>query len=67
MSIATAEDIILAKLEWYRLGNEVSERQWNDVLGLLRLQGAALDLAYLRSSAADLGIADLLDRARREA
>lgn len=65
--VATAEDIILAKLEWYRLGGSVSERQWRDVLGVLQVQGAQLDLAYLRRWAATLGIADLLERALSEA
>src|SRR4029077_20383496 len=32
--IASAEDVVLAKLEWYRADNEVSERQWGDVLGV---------------------------------
>lgn len=39
--LATPEDVILHKLYWYRLGGEVSERQWNDVLGVLRVQGEA--------------------------
>lgn len=43
--VTTAEDIIVHKLEWFRAGGEVSERQWLDVLGVLRVQGPALDLA----------------------
>ena len=58
--IASAEDIILLKLEWYRLGDEVSERQWDDVLRVARLQGMGLDLAYLQLWSEKLGIADLL-------
>ena len=65
--IASAEDVILAKLDWYRQGGEVSERQWDDVQGILDVQGARLDVAYLRRWAADLGVADLLDRALRDA
>jgi hypothetical protein len=61
----TPEDVILLKLEWYRLGP--SERQWNDVLGVLEVQGDRLDDAYLDRWAADLGVADLLARARQEA
>jgi len=61
--VCTAEDILLAKLEWYRQGGEVSERQWRDILGILRVQQGRLDVAYLRYWAAELGILDLLDRA----
>jgi hypothetical protein len=62
--LATAEDIILAKLEWYpRRGGEVSERQWADVLGVMRVRRERLDLAYLRELAADLAVSDLLERA----
>ena len=64
--IASPEDTILAKLEWYRLGNEVSERQWRDVLGVLRVQSEHLDLDYLGQWAAKLAIADLLERALSE-
>jgi hypothetical protein len=64
---ASAEDTILAKLEWYRRGGEVSERQWLDVLGILKVQGEALDLVYLHGWARNLGVSDLLDRALEQA
>jgi hypothetical protein len=65
--IASAEDTILAKLEWYRKGGEVSEQQWRDVLGVLKVQSDRLDYDYLRQWAAQLGVADLLERAVNEA
>lgn len=65
--VATPEDVILNKLEWYRLGEEVSERQWNDALGVLKVQRGRLDRTYLEEWAGDLGISDLLRRAMTEA
>ncbi len=65
--LASPEDTILSKLEWYRMGGEVSERQWNDLLGVLKLQGTSLDFVYLRRWATSLQVADLLDRACEDA
>lgn len=65
--VATAEDTVLSKLEWYRLGGEVSDRQWRDVLGVLKVQGNRLDREYMRRMSASMGIADLLGRAFEEA
>ena len=64
--VASAEDIILAKLEWYRLGGEVSDRQWRDILGVLKVQAGRVDLDYLRHWAAELKVDDLLQRALKE-
>jgi hypothetical protein len=64
--VASAEDVILAKLEWYRRGNEASVRQWDDVLGVLAASGPALDRTYLEQGARELGVADLLARAFEE-
>ena len=61
------EDIVLHKLLWYRAGSGVSDRQWYDLQGVLRLQAQGLDLAYLKQWAAELGVAGLLDRALEEA
>lgn len=65
-NFASAEDTILAKLEWYRLGGETSERQWRDILGIFKTRAGELDLAYLKKWAKDLDVADLLARARKE-
>jgi hypothetical protein len=64
--VASAEDTVLTKLEWYQSGGQVSERQWRDVLGVLEAQGDRLDLAYLRRWSAELGVADPLERALAE-
>jgi hypothetical protein len=64
---ASAEDTILAKLDWYRKGGCVSDRQWRDLLGVLKVQGEALDQVYLKDWANRLGLADLLERALDEA
>ena len=60
--VATPEDSIVAKLEWFRLGDETSERQWNDVSRLVALHGESLDTAHMRRMAESVGVADLLDR-----
>jgi len=65
-SIASPEDTVLAKLEWFRLGGETSERQWWDVVGILKVTADA-DRTYLRRWAASLGVADLLERALSDA
>ena len=59
-AVATAEDTILRKLECK--GGETSERQWNDLRGILKVSGAHLDLPYLRQWAPHLHVADLLER-----
>lgn len=59
-----AEHSIVRKLEWFRRGEESSERQWRDVLAMLRVQGDRLDQSRLRRWATQLGVSDLLVRAR---
>jgi hypothetical protein len=65
-AVATAEDTILSKLRRYRTGGETSERQWNDLRGILQVSGARLDLAYLNTWAPRLGVVDLLERLLHE-
>ena len=62
----TPEDILLAKLHWFKAGGGISEVQWRDIRGIVRGSGASLDRGYLEQSAAKLGIAALLDRALGE-
>jgi hypothetical protein len=61
--VATAEDTILSKLEWFRAGGEVSENQWKDVVGILKVQADSLDLNYLKQWARELRVEDLLEKA----
>ena len=65
-SVATAEDTILSKLRWFRLGNEVPQQQWNDLRGIMKVSGSRIDLAYLHEWAPKLKIADLLERLLNE-
>jgi hypothetical protein len=65
--VASPEDTILSKLEGYRLGDEISERQWTDILGVMKAQAENLDRAYLEKWAAELRVADLLEKASKEA
>jgi hypothetical protein len=62
----SAEDTVLSKLHWFRMGGETSERQWRDAQGILKTQGGALDQEYLRNWAHELGITDLLERLLEE-
>jgi hypothetical protein len=64
--VASPEDTVLQKLIWFRKGGEVSDRQWRDVLGVLKTQGARLERDYLRTWCGELGVLDLLERALSE-
>jgi hypothetical protein len=66
LGFCTPEDTILQKLDWYRAGGETSERQWQDLLGVLRIQRDTLDHAYLDLWAEEIGVSALLNRAREE-
>ncbi len=64
---STPEDIILNKLKWYKDGGGVSDRQWNDILGVLKVQGTDLDMQYLSQWAEKLSLSTLLEKAIEEA
>lgn len=59
--VASPEDTILQKLRWGR-GSQ-SEKQWRDVLGILKLQAQSLDYAYLFEWAERLDLVDFLSQA----
>jgi hypothetical protein len=65
--VSSPEDIVLHKLVWYKEGGEVSDRQWQDAIGVLRVAAEKIDRAYLKKWAETLGVTDLLKRALREA
>ena len=61
--VHSPEDILLQKLRWFRRGGEVSDRQWRDVIAIVRAQGDRLDNSYLHAGAIRLNVVDLLERA----
>ena len=61
--VISPEDILLFKLEWFRDGGQVSERQWNDIIGIIRIQAQNLDREYLMIWAGRLGLSELLLKA----
>jgi hypothetical protein len=64
--IGAADDQVLRKLRWFRLGGEISERQWRDVISILRVQGDRIQPERLRADAEPLGLGDLVSRALAE-
>jgi hypothetical protein len=65
--VTSTEDVVLRKLRWFDDGGQVSDRQWRDILGVLRTQSSRVDDVYLDSTAEQAGLADLLERARQDA
>ena len=65
--IKSPEDSVLRKLLWYRAGGGVSDKQWRDVVSILRVSRDQIDPAYLAEWSTRLSCADLLARARTEA
>ncbi|MGE5344093.1 MAG: hypothetical protein ACM3SY_21715 [Candidatus Omnitrophota bacterium] len=64
--ISSPEDIILSKLEWFKMGGEVSERQWRDIIGVLKVQGNNLDMEYLEKWIGRLNLTDLWNKLLKE-
>jgi len=64
---SSPEDIIVAKVQWYKIGGFVSERQWLDVIGVIKVQGDLLDKKYLKRWSQKLGLAALMQKAFDEA
>ncbi len=65
--LVSPEDIVLNKLSWFLLGGGVSERQWTDVLGVLKVQKTSLNGQYLQYWARELELEELLKKAFRDA
>ncbi len=61
LQVASPEDILLAKLEWYQSSQGTLEKQWRDILGILAVQ--TVDLEYLRTWAESLALGPLLEKA----
>ena len=61
--ITSPEDVVLMRLEWYRDCGATADDQWNDILGVLKVQAPTLDLTYLRQVAQTLNVSDLLEQA----
>ena len=66
-NLSSPEDVILSKLQWYKMSNEVLQQQWKDVLGIMKVQSDRLDFEYLKYWASQLNLNNLLDRSFREA
>jgi hypothetical protein len=62
VATATAEDTIIAKLEWAKQG--ASDRQLDDVAGILRVRGKSLDLPYVEGWVEALDLSEQWQRAQ---
>ena len=64
--LLSPEDTVLAKLDWYKMGNKLSDRQWQDILGVMCINRGKLDLDYMAKCAKALNVVDLLEKALDE-
>lgn len=60
--LCSPEDIIAHKLYWYKLGDEISDRQWNDALNVLKIQQDNIDFEYLEKMCSARGVLSLLKK-----
>lgn len=65
--IKSPEDSVLRKLLWFRAGGQVSDKQWRDIVSILRVTGEQIDRSYLSQWAHSLRCEALLSRAQEEA
>jgi hypothetical protein len=57
--------LVEQKIRWFQLGGGVSDRQWSDILGMLKMQAENLDYGYLREWSPRLGLSEALEKAIR--
>lgn len=65
--LASPEDVILSKLDWFHRGGRTSQKQWEDILGVLKVQKGYLDMEYLNRWASELDLLDLFKKVFAEA
>jgi hypothetical protein len=64
--LCSAEDIILNKMLWFLSSDKLSDRQWKDIIGILKTRGNELDIEYLQKWAKELKITDLVEKALKD-
>jgi len=64
--VESAEDLVLSKIAWFKLGGSISDHRWKDILGVLKTNAFDLDFDYLQKWARELNISDLLEKALDE-
>jgi len=64
--VVSPEDVVLLKLRWYVRSGCKSDQQWDDILGVLRVQGESVDFKYMKRWSRELGVDQLLQRAISE-
>ena len=65
--LSSPEDTVLSKLQWYERGGRISDQQWKDIIGVLKVQSSRLDFEYLKYWASKLNLSELLNRSFRDA